>query len=148
MADKKPYSHPRLFSHTIWNAADRPRSVQHLLQADVTQASDRRRTPRYRFSARAEVTPEGGGSISMNVSELSLYGCYLRFITPLDKGTSLLVRIFSESEYIETTGRVVYANPDHGMGIAFTAVKPENRAMLERWLFKAEQEITEATVPK
>jgi hypothetical protein len=99
-----------------------------------------RRVPRYPFSATAAVIPESGVSIGGNVTELSLYGCYLDSGAPLAPRTRVLVKIFAaDGGYFEADATVIYSNPSLGMGLVFRQVRPDFLALLRTWLLKAMQ---------
>lgn len=97
-----------------------------------------RRTPRFPFSAPAEVVRLGTTSgEKTKVNELSLYGCYLDTKTPLPRGTHVTVKIISGGQFFEASATVIYAQPTLGMGVAFREVKPTYLAVLQKWLRKA-----------
>ena len=100
-----------------------------------------RRVPRYPFSAPAAVIPESGASIGGNVTELSLYGCYLDSGAPLAPRTRVMVKIFAaDGEYFEAEATVIYSNPSLGMGLVFRQVRPDFLAVLRNWLLRAMQQ--------
>jgi hypothetical protein len=100
-----------------------------------------RRSTRYPFSAPAAVIPESGVPVGGNVTELSLYGCYLDSGAPLAPRTRVLVKIFAiDGGYFEADATVVYSNPSLGMGLAFRQVRPEFLARLRKWLRVARQQ--------
>jgi hypothetical protein len=97
-----------------------------------------RRTPRFPFSAPAEVVRVGATSVEKTrVNELSLYGCYLDTKTPLPRGTNVTVKIISGGQFFEAGATVIYAQPTLGMGLAFREVKPAYLAVLQKWLRQA-----------
>jgi PilZ domain len=99
---------------------------------------DRRRTPRYPFVANAEVS-EGktGVLLKGRVSELSLNGCYVNILNPLEKGTAVDVKLNTETEFFEASGTVVYSNPESGMALMFLETKPYYIGVLKKWLLSA-----------
>lgn len=100
-----------------------------------------RRVPRYPFSAPAAVIPEVGTPVGGNVTELSLYGCYLDSAAPLASRSRVLVKIFAtDGTYFEADATVIYANPSLGMGLVFRQVKPHYLVVLRKWLLAAMQE--------
>jgi hypothetical protein len=100
-----------------------------------------RRVPRYPFAAPAAVIPEVGVPIGGNITELSLYGCYLDSGAPLAPRTRVLVKIFAaDGGYFEAEATVIYSNPSLGMGLVFRQVRPDFLAVLRRWLLKAMQQ--------
>jgi hypothetical protein len=103
---------------------------------------ERRRVPRFPFSAPAELVPEDtGGAVSTRVKELSLYGCYLELSTPLPRGTPVLLKIFSGTEFFEARATVVYVDDHLGIGLAFRNVRAQYLVMLQKWLQAALQEL-------
>ncbi|HXM93767.1 MAG TPA: PilZ domain-containing protein [Candidatus Dormibacteraeota bacterium] len=101
---------------------------------------ERRRTARYPFVASAEVVHEKSGiKIQTQVSDLTVYGCYMDMINPLPKGTSVIVKIFTDTDFFEAYGTVVYSHPNLGIGVTFRDVNPFYSTMLKKWLLAAMQ---------
>lgn len=96
-----------------------------------------RRTPRFPFSAPAEVFREGHPIENTRVNELSLYGCYLDARRPLPRGTAVTIKIISAGQYFEASATVIYSQPTLGMGLAFREVKPLFLLVLQKWLRQA-----------
>jgi PilZ domain-containing protein len=96
--------------------------------------ADRRTHPRYAFNASAEVNAESGAPVSTRVRDLSQQGCYLDTDSPLPLGTNAKVRMIKGAKSLEVQGRVVYNQPGKGMGLMFTAVKPEYGGTLDSWI--------------
>ena len=94
------------------------------------------------FIAAAEIAPENSpsASVATRVTELSLYSCYVETPAPFDQRISVLVKIFKSDEYFESKATVVYSTPAVGMGLAFREVKPDFRAVMQKWLRVAMQE--------
>lgn len=98
-------------------------------------AADRRASPRYAFHATAEVVSSDAARRSKTrVRDLSQQGCYLDTDNPLPLGTIAEVRMTRGDKSLEVQGRVVYNQPGRGMGLMFTAVKPEYGGTLDAWL--------------
>jgi hypothetical protein len=97
------------------------------------------RTIRVPFASPAEIAPETSpvASVSANVAELSLYGCYIATPAPFAEQTLLRVKIFNAEEYFEAKATVLYAQPAKGMGLAFRALKPAFLAILKKWILAA-----------
>jgi hypothetical protein len=96
---------------------------------------ERRRTPRYPFIATAEVTDQSShASISTRVTELSLHGCYLDMPNPLVKDTQITIKIYSEGQFFESAGTIVYSQPNLGVGVTFRDVRQQFLSVLKRWL--------------
>jgi hypothetical protein len=99
---------------------------------------ERRRTPRFPFTATVEVIEQGApAGAPGRVTELSLYGCYVEISTPLAKGAHAVLKVYSEGRYFESQGTVLYAQPSQGMGIGFQNVNPHYLTVLKRWLIEA-----------
>ncbi len=99
---------------------------------------DRRRGPRYPFVGSIEMR-EGSSEDkrTARVKELSLNGCCVDTESPYPIGTSLAIKLFTESEFVEAQASVIYAHPDQGMGLMFKETKPYYLMVLRRWLLAA-----------
>jgi hypothetical protein len=99
---------------------------------------ERRRTPRYPFTATVEVLEKGAqAGVNARVTELSLYGCYVEMPDPRPKGTQVLLKVYAEGRYLESYGSVLYAQPSQGMGVGFQNVNPHYLTVLKQWLLEA-----------
>ena len=96
---------------------------------------ERRGATRYNFGAIAEVIDidEPDELVSLT-RDLSLAGCFVTTTTPFPKGTRVRVRITHSGGDITTIGNVTGNVTAIGMGIAFTQIEANDRAILERWL--------------
>jgi hypothetical protein len=92
-----------------------------------------RRTPRFPFSAPAEIL-NAGSVVSTHVTELSAYGCYLESTAPLASGTRVTIRVFAAGQCFEAKASVLYSQPNLGMGIVFREVRAPSQAILHEWL--------------
>lgn len=100
--------------------------------------NDRRRTVRYPFVATVEITDEKETTRSSSqMTDLSLHGCYVETQNPFPQGTSVLVEIYTDSEFLETQATVAYRDPHTGMGLQFGEMQPYFAGVLTRWLAKA-----------
>lgn len=98
-------------------------------------AADRRANPRYAFNATAEVAAaDSSAKTKTRVRDLSQQGCYLDTESPLPLGTAANVCMTKGAKSLEVQGRVVYVQPGKGMGLMFTAVKPEHGGTLDVWI--------------
>jgi hypothetical protein len=99
---------------------------------------DRRRTPRYPFKGSIEMR-EGTSEDkrTAQVCELSLNGCFVHSESPYPKGTSLAVKLFTETEFFEGQASVVYTQEGRGMGLMFKETKPFYLMVLRKWLLAA-----------
>jgi PilZ domain len=95
--------------------------------------SERRRAPRYRFVADAEVIAPGTNR-GARTSDVSIGGCFLDMPNPLPEGTEIRVRISQASATFAALGRVVFIFPNMGMGVVFTRVEDDQLPVLQEWL--------------
>jgi PilZ domain len=99
---------------------------------------ERRRTPRYPFAATAElIQKDAKAGISAKITELSLYGCFVEMPDPLEKGTAIFLKVYSNGKFFESHGVVVYAHPAQGIGVCFQNVNPHYLMVLKQWLIEA-----------
>lgn len=94
-----------------------------------------RAATRRNFGAIAEISDldEPGELVSIT-RDLSSSGCFVKTTTPLPKGTRVRVRITHAGGELRAIGKVTGNVTPTGMGIAFTEIDPNDRAILERWL--------------
>lgn len=96
---------------------------------------EQRRTPRYSFVAAAElVEVQSGTRFEAKTSELSLYGCYFDLMNPFPVETQIKLRITHQNATCEALGKVIYSQPNIGMGVVFTTMEPNSQALLKKWL--------------
>ena len=101
---------------------------------------ERRRGPRYPFYAAARITElQMQVTMTARTSELSRHGCYMDMLNPSPIGTAVNIQLTFQEETIETTGRVIYSQPNMGMGVSFDELTPAQSEMLEKWLKQAMQ---------
>lgn len=94
------------------------------------------------FVASAEITDVNSDTrLSARISELAVGGCYVDAMNPFPEGTTVRVRIVRDQGSFETKGKVVYCHPACGMGLAFTTIAPDQRAILEEWLAETVREL-------
>lgn len=95
----------------------------------------KRAVRRCAFVASAEVIePSSDTKIAARTSELGLGGCYIETLNPFAEGTPVRLRILRDQGVFEAEAKVVYSQASFGMGLAFTAMEPKQRALLEDWL--------------
>jgi hypothetical protein len=120
-------------SPTILKNAKSPASV-------TPTGADRRTHPRYEFIASAEiVAAESGARMAMRVRDLSQQGCYVDTEDALPLGTVTDVHIAKGAQRFEARARVVYSRAGKGMGLMFTAAKPEQLHILDSWLAESRE---------
>jgi hypothetical protein len=99
---------------------------------------ERRGGTRYYLGAIAEVIDldERGDLVSVT-RDLSASGCFVKTTTPFPTGRRVRVRITHSGAEFTALGNVTGNVTPTGMGIAFTEIEPNDRAILERWLGNA-----------
>jgi hypothetical protein len=96
--------------------------------------TERRQAIRYYFGAIAEIIDLNSRAELVSVTRnLSLSGCFVKTGTPFAQGTEVRVRITSSGADFGAIGKVTGLTPE-GMGIEFTELQPNDRALLEKWL--------------
>jgi hypothetical protein len=93
---------------------------------------------RFAFSASAEVAPESSPTafVPGRVTELSLRGCFLETSASFEVQRPVLLKIHNSGEYFEAPASVLYVKPS-GIGLVFRAIKPQFRAVLQKWILAA-----------
>jgi hypothetical protein len=85
--------------------------------------------------AGAKVTePHSGALLSTRTSEIGMGGCYVDTLNPLPEGTLVDLLILRDQGVFEAKAKVVYCDPNFGMGLAFTEMTRDQRSVLEEWL--------------
>jgi hypothetical protein len=101
----------------------------------TTGQVERRGAGRHPFIAAADVVELGSGSrFSTRTTDLGPGGCFVDTLVPFDAGTKVSVSVREGQNRFEATGIVVYSQSGLGMGIAFDALKPDQRRALAVWL--------------
>jgi hypothetical protein len=96
---------------------------------------ERRTTTRYPFTATCDATePKSHAKIIGRTSDLGRGGCYIDTIGPFPIGTVLIVRINREHQSLTVEGKVAFAQPGMGMGLAFTGAAPDQQIILDEWI--------------
>jgi hypothetical protein len=98
-------------------------------------AQERRASPRYLFTATADMVDLGTNTrLSARTSDLARGGCFVDTISTFPIGTNVSLRLTNGNKKFEGRARVVYESPGSGMGLAFTLVEPDQLWVLEKWL--------------
>jgi Tfp pilus assembly protein PilZ len=63
------------------------------------------------------------------VAKISLNGCFIDTPKTLAVGNEVVIKIFAESECFAATAKVVYANSNSGVGLAFREVLLKSAAL-------------------
>jgi hypothetical protein len=113
------------------------------LQSSAAVASiERRKHPRYAFSATAEVVEtRSGARIQGRISDLGRGGCYVDAMSPLGVNSEVKIRIVHQDRTFVAQAKVVFAAAGMGMGLMFTVIDPEQSPVLERWLAELSGEV-------
>jgi hypothetical protein len=96
---------------------------------------ERRGASRYNFAAIAEVIDlDGRGEVVSITRDLSFSGMFVKTTTPLPPRTHVRVRITHSGEDFKAVGEITGNVTATGMGIIFTEIEVNDRAILEKWL--------------
>ncbi|MGA2810898.1 MAG: PilZ domain-containing protein [Candidatus Acidiferrum sp.] len=100
------------------------------------QPAERREALRYSVNMDAQTTDLITRSvIKQRCSDISLSGCYLDTLNPIDPGTPLWVHIEHGGRTFSAQARVAYMVPRLGMGLEFARPVPEEQcAVLREWI--------------
>ena len=80
---------------------------------------ERRRSSRIPFAASAEIIDEAENTRNTSqVSDLSLYGCFVQLPNPFPEGTPVTIEIYKDEDFVETAATVAYFMPKRGMDLA------------------------------
>ena len=102
------------------------------------EVENRRREARHSLTASAEILDlESGTKIEARTSDVSAGGCYVDTMNPLALGTLVNVKLSRQRKTFEATARVNYSQPGVGMGLAFTEIGDDQRAVLDYWIAQA-----------
>lgn len=100
-----------------------------------------RRGQRFPFFAAAEIV-EDATQIKLNArtSDLGGFGCYMDMMNPFLFGTPVTICITYGQTDFHAAGRVIYSQPNMGMGVSFDAVEQSDKIVLENWLLGLHRE--------
>jgi hypothetical protein len=118
--------------------SDKPLSVVEASPSNTSKAThnaERRRSHRYPFTAAAEaIDLRSQTRVTGRSSDLNFGGCYIDTLNPLTVGAAVRVKIERERHQFEALATVAYSHPSMGMGLAFTQIKPQDQALLQKWM--------------
>jgi c-di-GMP-binding flagellar brake protein YcgR len=101
--------------------------------------NNRRKYARIKMSVPIEIRTDADSSpIRGATADLSLSGCYIETIFPLQIGTNLHLQLFIETTVL-IAAIVVTSDPQVGNGIRFISMLPEDREALKAFLEAAQQ---------
>jgi hypothetical protein len=75
-----------------------------------------------------------GTEIGGQTHDLSLFGCGVTAPHLFPKGTRVRIKLCHKDAYVTGFARVVYANPQLGMGLAFTTIEGADKRILDGWI--------------
>lgn len=101
----------------------------------VFSPADKRRSPRYKCEASAEIREKGKDSRTWAAcKDISMHGCYVETATAYPVGTLLTMRIDAQNVRIQVQAEVRVSYPHLGMGLAFTQMAEQDRTRLKEML--------------
>lgn len=101
---------------------------------------ERRRFPRVACRIEATVLDElSAMNLPVKVTDISFGGCYVEMLAPLPVNSVVELTLDTSQGAIHARGKVVAAQTGMGMGIAFTAISPEDFEKLGEIAPRAEQ---------
>jgi hypothetical protein len=93
--------------------------------------------PSYPFCAEAEITDLASQTqLKMPINKLSLFGCDLSACHGLQQGANVRMKLAYDGVEISVLGKVVCAQPELAMGVAFTTVEARDERVLCGWIAK------------
>jgi hypothetical protein len=100
--------------------------------------AERRNFPRYPCTTTAEVLDSQTGTrVNGRTSDIGKGGCYVDTLNPLPTRTAVKIQLTKDEQTFAAQGKVCYAMPGLGMGLAFTSVEPEQMWTLEKWIVES-----------
>ena len=90
---------------------------------------------RQTVSISAEIfEPSSRSRLAARATDLSMGGCYVDTINPLEVGSDLQLCLTSQNRLFQTEARVLYATRGMGMGLTFTRMAPQHLEILRDWM--------------
>lgn len=98
-------------------------------------ARDRRAYPRLKSANSVEVYPNSEAApVRARTADLSLGGCFVEMPNPLAKGTPIRIALWLKETKLWANGKVVTSTPGFGIGVQFTEMTAQDRALLQQFL--------------
>jgi PilZ domain len=95
---------------------------------------DRRRAPRYRLLADAEIVElRSQAKLQARTSDVSLVGCFMNSSSSFPQGTEITLKLSVQDATFTSRGVVERTLP-MGMGVSFCNVKGDQQNVLRKWL--------------
>jgi len=107
---------------------------------------NKRSAPRYTVIMDAEITDLlTRTNMKLRSSDISVTGCYIDALNPLERGTPVSLRLIHDSQVFESKGVVAYTVARLGMGVNFDQpVHKDQLATLCKWISQAEDDAAAA----
>lgn len=100
-------------------------------------SGERRRAPRYRLVADAEIVNLlSGARLGARTSDVSLFGCFMNTRFSLPPGTEVRIQLKYEQATLVTSATVARSEPSMGFGVSFKNMKDAEKQLLQKWLQK------------
>ena len=104
------------------------------VKSSTASPPERRRFARHTCRIGAQVaTSTDGLRMAGTVTDISLGGCYVEMLSPLPAGTLVELSFELDGSPVNFPAKVRSQHMGFGMGLAFTAVSPENMEILRRF---------------
>jgi PilZ domain len=101
----------------------------------TARAKERRCARRSSFMAPVElIEMRNGTRLRARTADLSLHGCYVDTLNPLPVGSMVRLQIQHQGEALDVLAGVTSQHAASGMGVEFSEISAEQRAMLKSWL--------------
>jgi hypothetical protein len=99
---------------------------------------ERRRAPRYQLFADVEIVEcRSRLRFHARTTDVSLFGCYIDSVNWLPAGSEIELQIMHKDATVTADGRVVRSGPAKGVGVEFTVVGSDAKAILKDWIADA-----------
>jgi len=101
----------------------------------LSPSRERRAVPRFRFTARVEVTDNSSDvMLAGRIVEISQKGCYVNTLSAPPEGTRIRLRITHGLDTFKTAAEVKRVEPGVGMGVRFIETLDDQQLTLNAWL--------------
>ncbi|HWF39832.1 MAG TPA: PilZ domain-containing protein [Candidatus Acidoferrales bacterium] len=98
---------------------------------------ERRRAPRYRLVAAAEIVELRSNAIlSAKTSDVSLVGCFMNTARAFPEGTRIRLKLTIDDSSFTSLGVVARLQP-MGMGVSFSEMKEDQSNVLRAWFLES-----------
>lgn len=79
------------------------------------------------------------------ISDISAGGCFIDTQAIFPSGTAVKLAAMRENGSFEAKARVVYSQPNIGMGLQFSTIEPHHLSTLNKWLAQLSTGVDEVT---